>query len=80
MTNLLQFTLSVQKPHRQPQNAFQIACEDRVLFIVSLCGKDEMINGFKYWLANRQLCLTVLALTCVKGLKETKKNLCQNIK
>jgi len=75
----LQFTINVQKPHRQPQNTFQNACEDGVLFIVSFSGQNRMIN-VKLWFAIRQLCLTVLALTCMNGWKKTKKPLCQNSK
>jgi hypothetical protein len=30
--NLLQFTISVRKSHRQPQCTLQLVCEDRVFF------------------------------------------------
>jgi len=33
MTNLVQFTINVQKSHRQPQSTSQLVCEDRVLFV-----------------------------------------------
>ena len=35
MTNLLQFAINFRKPHRHPQYTLQLACEDRVLFVLS---------------------------------------------
>ena len=46
MTNLLQFTMTVRKSHRQPQRTLQLVCEGRVLFVwadlhVPLCGQQH---------------------------------------
>jgi len=42
MTDLLQFTINVPKPHRQSQCTLQLVCEDRVLS----CCSSELIFAF----------------------------------
>jgi hypothetical protein len=44
ITDMLQFTMTVRKSHRQPQRTVQLVCEDGVLFVrvdfhVALCEK-----------------------------------------
>jgi len=54
MTNLLQFTISVQQAHHQSQCISQLMCEDHVLFVwvylhVSLCGQQHFKMQASNW-------------------------------
>ena len=46
MTNLLQFTISVRKSHRQSQRTSQLVCEDRVLFVSSIQNASDQFVSF----------------------------------
>jgi len=46
MTNLLQFTISVRKSHRQSQRTLQLVFEDRVLFVSNIQNASDQFVSF----------------------------------